>query len=647
MPWVEPSSPMAEENANATQSLQLPGATSADPEAEPGAPDSQSALRPRAPSHDPPSQPEVLSPSRDVSAAQKGGVTNSAVAGYAKLASNRAEGKDGPFAYHEAGVTQIANERRKGDEDENELKYRDVGVLSRIAKSSIFDNGTLAIISVNAGWIGMNTFRSFNDAEDLTTAPFIVQIGENIFCIYFTIEVFIRWFAYKHKLKGFLDAWLMFDSFLVFFMVAETWFMPLLLPGASGAGLSVLRLLRLARLTRMARLMRRVPELLTLLKGMVAAVRSVSSALLLLLLITYVFSIIFATVLGGDPTYYDFWGTIPFSMYTLGVIGAVGDDSTAFMYDPEAEGKDIWHEHPTMLWVFLAYFFLANFTVLNMLIGILCDVISDTQASEKMKAKVREVEDKISLVYDSIDVDGSGKISAHEFDMIKNLDEVQEALSDLGILPNQFIALRDTLFNVEDEDSAGASSRRTRPREVKLNVDPEILDKADAGVGSSSKPGKRTSISTASLNKLQAAIEERQTMQNRDADDPTREIDFDEFIRICVSQRPENDMSVMDMNEIRKTARLGIRRIEKRTSFLLSAVKSLPKRKEFELACINILKPLVAAAQELKGEWTKQNKRANAAAQQVAELQEKIRELEALPTDGRPPRRKQPPHNET
>ena len=77
--------------------------------------------------------------------------------------------------------------------------------------------------------------------------------------------------------------------------------------------------------------MRRVPELLTLLKGMVAAVRSVSSALLLLLLITYVFAIIFATVLGGEPTYYEYWGTIPHAMYTLGIIGAVGDDSTAFM----------------------------------------------------------------------------------------------------------------------------------------------------------------------------------------------------------------------------------------------------------------------------------------------------------------------------
>jgi Ca2+-binding EF-hand superfamily protein len=265
-----------------------------------------------------------------------------------------------------------------------------------------------------------------------------------------------------------------------------------------------------------------------------------------------------------------------------------------------------------------------------------------------MKAKVREVEEKISLVYDSIDTDGSGKISAHEFDMIKNLDEVQEALSDLGILPNQFIALRDTLFNVEEEveetaDGDAAKSKVAKPRPVKLAVDPDVLDKAEAAGMIASGKGKRTSISSASLQRLQQAIEEREARAATEADDPTREIDFDEFIRICVSQRPENDMSVMDMNEIRKTARLGIRRLEKRTGHLLSAVESLPKKKEFEAACINILKPLTNAAKDLKGEWSKQNKRANAAAQQVDELQERIRELEALPTDGRPPRRKQPP----
>jgi hypothetical protein len=266
-----------------------------------------------------------------------------------------------------------------------------------------------------------------------------------------------------------------------------------------------------------------------------------------------------------------------------------------------------------------------------------------------MKAKIREVEEKISLVYDSIDVDGSGKISAHEFDMIKNLDEVQDALSDLGILPNQFIALRDTLFNVEEEgeDESSTQARVVKPRQVKLNVDPDILDKAEAGmpIGPELK-GKRASISADSIKRLQQAIEERETkMSTKVADDPTREIDFDEFIRICVSQRPENDMSVMDMNEIRKTARLGIRRLEKRTAMLLGAVESVPKREQFEKACINILKPLAAAAKELKGDWSKENKRANAAAAKVDELQEKIRELEALPTDGRPPRRKQLPHD--
>merc|ERR1719313_2923842 len=244
-----------------------------------------------------------------------------------------------------------------------------------------------------------------------------------------------------------------------------------------------------------------------------------------------------------------------------------------------------------------------------------------------MKAKAREVEEKISLVYDSIDTDGSGKISAHEFDMIKNLDEVQEALSDLGILPNQFIALRDTLFNVEEEgEEESTKSRVVKPRQVKLNVDPESLDKQDDGITRSMK--KRNSISRASLSRLQQAIEQRDAeLKEVNTEEPTREIDFDEFIRICVSQRPENDMSVMDMNEIRKTARLGLRRLEKRSSLLLKAVQQLPRKEQLEQACINILKPLLGAAKAAKEEWSPENARANAAQARADELRARITEL--------------------
>lgn len=66
------------------------------------------------------------------------------------------------------------------------------------------------------------------------------------------------------------DMWFRFDSILVAFMLLETWFLPVVLAGQSGGGLSnlsVLRLLRLARLSRLVRLMRSFPELLTLIKG--------------------------------------------------------------------------------------------------------------------------------------------------------------------------------------------------------------------------------------------------------------------------------------------------------------------------------------------------------------------------------------------
>lgn len=105
-------------------------------------------------------------------------------------------------------------------------------------------------------------------------------------------------------------------------------------------------------------------------------------------------------------------------------------------------------------------------------------------------------------------------------------------------------------------------------------------------------------------------------------------------------------MSVMDMNEIRKTARLGLRRLEKRSSLLLNAVQQLPRKEQLEKACINILKPLLGAAKAAKEEWSAENARANAAAAKRDELYARIKELEALPPDKRPPRRKQPPHDQ-
>merc|ERR1719230_760851 len=63
------------------------------------------------------------------------------------------------------------------------------------------------------------------------------------------------------------------------------------------------------------------------------------------------------------------------------------------------------NSHWVMLLVFLFYLLVSNFTVLNMLIGILCEVITGTTKKEAEKALVSLIEEEIwDIFHNAIDV---------------------------------------------------------------------------------------------------------------------------------------------------------------------------------------------------------------------------------------------------
>merc|ERR1719235_379146 len=183
-------------------------------------------------------------------------------------------------------------------------------------------------------------------------------------------------------------------------MIFETWIMPLAMPAGSGGGMgdaSMLRLLRLLRLTRMARLFRSVPELLTLLKGMAAAMRSVFSTLVLLVLFIYVFGIIFKQQSEGAGEELEaMFGSIPEAMWNLLLGGTLLDNITLHL-------NLLREEVPVLAGVFLVWMLLSSFTILNMLIGVLCEVVSSVSVAEKEKGVVSYVRSTLMGVLDSID----------------------------------------------------------------------------------------------------------------------------------------------------------------------------------------------------------------------------------------------------
>merc|ERR1711865_713055 len=83
--------------------------------------------------------------------------------------------------------------------------------------------------------------------------------------------------------------------------------------------------------------------------------------------------------------------------------------------------------------MFLAFILIAALTVMNMLVGVLCEVVSAVAATEQEEMLVNYVNAKLSEVMALLDSDGGGSISKVEFLQILENDDAIKCLSDVGV----------------------------------------------------------------------------------------------------------------------------------------------------------------------------------------------------------------------
>lgn len=354
-------------------------------------------------------------------------------------------------------------------------RYKEDSLIADFALSSVFEYTTLLVISINAIWMGVES--DLNNAGSISDTDTVWIVGENLFCVYFLLEVLIRYAAFKNNRLCLQDYWFVFDSALVILMVFETW----AIYAVEGPDLGFLRLLRLARLSRLARLMHQVPEFLIMVKGIFTATRSVGSVLLLLVVLCYVFAIVFTGNYKAEPgkeyteaeiELQGYFGTLPMSMFTLFCNGTMLDDLADLV-------KAIREDSIMMLVALFIFILIAAFTVLNMLIGILCDVVSSTERKEKQRRKVEEVRDVLSTVFEGIDKDGSGKVSNKEFEVLCEDEQVLVLLENkLGIDRSQLEQLKALLFTTSEKRQKELSFEdflkhliRMRPQELASPMD--------------------------------------------------------------------------------------------------------------------------------------------------------------------------------
>eukprot|EP00931_Biecheleriopsis_adriatica_P043585 TRINITY_DN24913_c0_g1_i1.p1 TRINITY_DN24913_c0_g1~~TRINITY_DN24913_c0_g1_i1.p1 ORF type:complete len:623 (-),score=111.99 TRINITY_DN24913_c0_g1_i1:45-1865(-) len=324
---------------------------------------------------------------------------------------------------------------------------RTSGLAQRIVRNGPFQNFILGTISFYSIWMAVDT--DYNDASTLNEALPIFQVMEHLFCAIFTFEWLIKVAAYRHLRYALYDGWFLFDTVLVITGVAETWVLTIVFAVIGqkqthvGGNYSfrLLRLLRLSRLARTIRLLRSVPELLIMLKGMLAAARSMFLTFVLTLLILYVFGIAMKQSAAGTPAGEQHFSSVGKSMFSLLLF--------ATLLDGPAEVIKGMNEISIV--IFLCVIACSAFVLLNMLIGVLCEVVTEVSHREKSMLDEAFVRERVVQVLELLDSDGNGMISKKELRGMAKSPEACALLQEANVDITGLLDIADLIFQSDQQ----------------------------------------------------------------------------------------------------------------------------------------------------------------------------------------------------
>eukprot|EP00931_Biecheleriopsis_adriatica_P059267 TRINITY_DN35437_c0_g1_i1.p1 TRINITY_DN35437_c0_g1~~TRINITY_DN35437_c0_g1_i1.p1 ORF type:complete len:304 (-),score=53.62 TRINITY_DN35437_c0_g1_i1:132-1043(-) len=198
----------------------------------------------------------------------------------------------------------------------------------------------------------------------------------------------------------------------------------------------------------MMRLLRIVPELLIMVKAILAATRTVCFTLALLLIVVYVFAIAFKQILKGTDVGDELFSSMTLSMHTLIMHGAFLDSISDVM---NAMRKESYLAFALMYVEVIA----SAVTIMNMLIGVLCEVISAVAAAEKEAIQVRWVRQAIyEVLTEEVDANDDGMVDETEFLAMLTNNKALEALKEIDVDISTLLDFVDVIFEDATEETA-------------------------------------------------------------------------------------------------------------------------------------------------------------------------------------------------
>jgi len=236
-----------------------------------------------------------------------------------------------------------------------------------IRDNKAFEMFVISIIIFSSLMIGMRTYDLHPYAEN---ALWVLDYGVTLF---FLMEILIRMAAEKRFVDFFKKGWNIFDFVIV--VVS-------LIPLDDSEYALIARMLRLFRVMRLISF---IPELRVLVSALISALPRMGYVALLMFIIFYLYAVIGNLLFGAlNPV---LWGDLGISLLTLFRV-ATFEDWTDVMYEAMTLYRFSWI-------YFVTFVFFSAFVFLNMMIGIVVEVLDEEHKkmeAENMAEEVAEVQ---------------------------------------------------------------------------------------------------------------------------------------------------------------------------------------------------------------------------------------------------------------
>ncbi|WP_286238479.1 ion transporter [Neptuniibacter halophilus] len=234
----------------------------------------------------------------------------------------------------------------------------------KLRSNRAFELFVVAVIIFSALVIGAKTY---DIPPQVLTLIAWLDTGITLF---FLVEISIRFLGEPNKKDFFKNPWNLFDSLIVIVS---------LIPIEDSEMALIGRLIRIFRVLRMVSI---IPELRMLLNSLIKALPQLGYVILLMFIIFYIYAAIGASFFASINE--NLWGDISIAMLTLFRVMTF-EDWTDVMYETMAV-------YP-FSWIFyLTFIFLTTFAFLNMVIGIVVNVMESEHAQEEKERAIAEGE---------------------------------------------------------------------------------------------------------------------------------------------------------------------------------------------------------------------------------------------------------------